>query len=417
MSVYLKRTAALAVEKASSSSPVLLLTGMRQVGKSTLLRMLAGPERKYVTLDDVAARVLAKEDPQRFLQENPPPVIIDEIQYAPELLPYIKIWVDEHRFSALKNGSPNPNGAFWLTGSQKYHLMQGIQESLAGRVAILDLLGLSCKEMYNLAEEHKPFLPRMDDEAKNDFMMTSPELFYHIWQGSFPELVCNHDLEWNIFYQSYVQTYIARDVKDFYKISNDVAFYNFLVAAAARTGELLNYTDLARDVHIDVRTVKQWLGMLERSGVIALLQPYSRNITKRVVKTPKLYFLDTGLACYLTKWNTSESLMNGAMAGHFLETWVFGELLKSYWHNGKEPALFFFRDANGVEIDFIIEEAGILYPLEVKKTAMPNKGDAKNFASLTGEGNKIGTGAILCLCPRKTALPKMNVMAIPVWEI
>jgi predicted AAA+ superfamily ATPase len=251
MSDYLKRTAALAVKKASAASPVLLLTGMRQVGKSTLLRMLAGNERTYVTLDDVAARKLAKEDPQRFLQEYPPPVIIDEIQYAPELLPSLKIWVDEHRFTALKKkGSSSPNGAFWLTGSQKYHLIKGIQESLAGRVAILDLLGLSAKEMLRHAEEQKPFLPTMNVELKKGAGMTSTELFHHIWQGSFPELVCNHDLEWNIFYQSYIQTYIARDVKDFYKISNDVAFYNFLVAAAARTGELLNYTDLAKDVHI-----------------------------------------------------------------------------------------------------------------------------------------------------------------------
>ena len=402
------RTIEKVILETSRDFPVILLTGMRQIGKSWLVEKMAHQKRKYISLDDVKARETAIKDPQRFIEENRPPVIIDEVQYAPELFPYIKLYVDEKK----------QNGLFWLTGSQKFSLMKGIRESLAGRIAILDMLGLSYREITG-GQRGKPFLPDIDLSKKTPAApsLTAPELFAHIWNGSFPRVLSNPQINKKRFYASFVQTYIARDVRDFYNIDDDVAFYNFLTAIAARTGELLNYANLANDVHIDNRTAKLWLNILERSGVIHLLYPYSKSITKRLVKSPKVYFLDTGLACYLTNWTSPESLMTGAQSGHMLETWVFCEILKSYWHNGETPNIYFYRDSNGKEIDFLIEQDMTLYPMEVKKTAMPSDGDVKNFEELDRLGKKRGTGAILCLYPRCITMSKKNVVSVPVWEI
>jgi predicted AAA+ superfamily ATPase len=365
--------------------------------------------RNYISLDDITARDTARKDPRRFIEENPPPVIIDEVQYAPELFPYIKLYVDQKK----------KNGLFWLTGSQKFSLMQGIRESLAGRIAILDMLGLSYREVTGRLQGGKPFLPDRDMPRKKrpGPPLTAPELFAHIWNGSFPRILSNPRMNKKRFYASFVQTYIARDVRDFYRIEDELAFYHFLTAIAARTGELLNYTNLAQDAHIDNRTAKLWLMILERSGIIQLLYPYSRNITKRIVKSPKVYFLDTGLACFLVNWSSPESLMSGAQSGHILETWVFGEILKSYWHNGETPNIFFYRDSNGKEIDFVIEQDMTLYPIEVKKTAMPSDSDVGNFDEIERLGKKPGTGAIICLYPKCVSLPGRNVVSVPAWEI
>jgi predicted AAA+ superfamily ATPase len=409
------------VKRASSGFPVLLLTGMRQIGKSTLMQTMAESKRGYVSLDDAQARELAKKDPRRFIQENPPPVIIDEVQYAPELFPYIKIWADEHKLRYLQGKkSANPKGAFWLTGSQKFRLMEGVRESLAGRVAVLDMLGLSWREMTE-KPEGGPFLPGMESGRKrtnsNRTTRTSPGVFDIIWRGSFPELVTDRSIDRKMFYDSFIQTYITRDVKDFYNIHDDLSFYNFLVAAAARTGEILNYQNFADDVHIDYRTAKLWLSILERSGIIHLLYPYSRNIGKRIIRSPKLYFLDTGLASYLTRWHSPESLASGAQGGHMLETWVFTEILKSYQHNGEQAGIYFYRDSNKVEIDFLIERNGTLYPIEVKKTTLPNTGDAKNFKALEDMPLKTGHGAVVCLAPKAGSLPALAVSITPVWDI
>ena len=403
-----KRTMERVILETSRDFPVILLTGMRQIGKSWLVENIAHKGRKYISLDDIKARETARNDPQSFIEENKPPVIIDEVQYAPELFPYIKLYADEKK----------QNGLFWLTGSQKFSLMQGIRESLAGRIAILDMMGLSYREICD-RPSGKAFLPDMNLSKKVPAVspLTTLELFTHIWNGSFPRVLANPKINKKRFYASFIQTYIARDVRDFYRIENELSFYNFLTAVAARTGELLNYTNLANDVHIDNRTAKLWLEVLERSGVIQLLYPYSKSITKRIVKSPKVYFLDTGLACYLTNWTSPESLMTGAQSGHMLETWVFGEILKSYRHNGETPNIFFYRDSNGKEIDFLIEQDMTLYPMEVKKTAMPSNADIKNFAELERLGKKIGTGAILCLYPKCTTMPKQNVVSVPVWEI
>ena len=405
-----ERTIEPVIEKISKGFPALLLTGMRQIGKSWVLEHLGGNTRRYVSLDDLKARALAKSDPQRFIEENPPPVIIDEVQYAPELFTYIKIYADKNR----------EDGLFWLTGSQKYHLMKGIQESLAGRVAILNMLGFSYKEIIRKPKDSEPFLPSLDLLKKPPAgkPLTSPELFNKIWQGSFPRIITNKNAmeARKVFYDSYIQTYIERDVKDFYNIENALSFYNFLVAVAARTGQLVNYSDLSRDVHIDLRTTKLWLEIMERSGIIQLLYPYSSNIVKRIIKTPKLYFLDTGLASYLCSWDTADSLRNGAQSGAMLETYAFAEILKSYWHNGDKPNIYFYRDADQKEVDFVIERNMTLYPIEVKKTANPNADDYRSFKNLSVFKKQIGTGAVICLYGKTTSIDK-NVISVPVWEI
>ncbi|GBR75083.1 ATPase [Candidatus Termititenax aidoneus] len=405
----LGRTIEPALKRIARGFPVLLLTGMRQIGKSWLMEQLAGTGRRYVSLDDLRARALAKRDPERFIAENPPPCVYDEAQYAPELFTYIKIYADKQK----------KDGLFWLTGSQKYRLMQGIQESLAGRLAILNMLGLSYREKIARPFGGKPFLPARSLTRKNPLCapLTPAELYKFIWQGSFPKLVTNKNTDRKVFYDSYIQSYIERDVKDFYNIESAINFYNFLVAAAARTGQLLNYNDLARDVHIDNRTAKLWLSVLERSGIVRLLYPYSSNLTSRVVKTPKLYFLDTGLAAYLCAWDSPDSLRNGAQSGAILETYVFAEILKSYWHNGDSPNIYFYRDQDQKEIDFVLEKNRTLYPIEVKKTAAPDSRDVRHFRTLERFKKNIGTGAVLCLYGQTIALPRQDALSVPVWEI
>ncbi|MDD3435732.1 MAG: ATP-binding protein [Candidatus Gastranaerophilales bacterium] len=386
----IKRTLQKTVEEVSKSFPVLLITGPRQVGKTTLLEMIADKKRKYVTLDDLEQRKLAKTDPAMFLQVNQPPLIIDEIQYAPELFSYIKMYVDTHKKS----------GDFWLTGSQKFHLMKNITETLAGRVAILDLLGFSYQEKIKNAD-NVPFLPTNEwieaKRATKAKALNVNEVYELIYQGSFPKLVTDKNVSRDIFYKSYIQTYIERDVKDITKIGNEIAFYNFLVAMAARTGQLINYSDIARDVDVDIKTAKVWASIIETSGLIKFLQPYYNNITKRIIKTPKMYFLDTGLCAYLTGWDSPKTLEVGAMNGAFFETYVFAEILKSYWNNGKNPNIYFYRDKDQREIDFVFETNGRLYPVEVKKTATPSLANIKSFSVLENLKKPIGEGAVICL--------------------
>ena len=404
---YLERTLAPVIDKTAKGFCVILLNGQRQVGKSTLLRNLSKKiKRDYVSLDDMNARKLAKQDPELFLQQYPPPVIIDEVQYAPELFPYIKIYVDEHR---------KHKGAFWLTCSQKYKLMQGVQESLAGRIGILDLMGLSYREKIKKPFSGKPFLPTMN-KSKDGKQLTIQKVYQHIWEGSMPEPLVDKKIERNRFYSSYVQSYIERDVKDFYSVERPIQFFDFLSVVAAQTGQLLNYSSLARDVGVDVKTAQSWMGILERSGLVYLLYPYLPNITKRIIKTPKMYFLDTGMCAYLTKWLTPEALMMGAMAGVIFETYAVGEILKSYLHNGKEPSMWLYRDSNQNEVDLVLEENGTLYPIEIKKTSNPGLGDYQSFKELAKLQKKIGLGAILCMKPERLALSR-EVVSIPIWEI
>jgi predicted AAA+ superfamily ATPase len=376
--------------------------------------------RKYVSLDDVVARDLALRDPQAFLQKYSPPVIIDEVQYAPNLFTYIKIWVDEHRYEHKSGGrdSANPAGAFWLTGSQKFTLMKGVRESLAGRIAIIDLLGFSHKEIIEEAKASKPFWPDKINIRKKTTKRTIMEVYRDIWTGSFPELLTNPAMGRGRFFASYMQTYIERDVKDYQGATNELKFHKFVRAVAVRTGNLINYDDLARDCDIERRTAQKWLDTLQASGLIYLLPPYSTNLTNRIVKTPKVYFLDTGLASFLANIDTPKMLEASYLNGAMLETYVFGEILKSFWHNGKDARnIYFYRDANKKEIDFILEKNMTLYPVEVKKTASPSSDDYANLNLIANLKKPVGKGALICLSPEIMPIPKKNAVTVPVWEI
>lgn len=402
----IERTLSKTITRVANSFPVLLVTGPRQVGKTTLLANCAEPGRGYVSLDDLEQRELARNDPALFLQAYPPPVIIDEVQYAPQLFSSIKIAVDNA-------GQP---GMFWLTGSQKFHLMKGISESLAGRVAIIDMLGLSQAETGGRAMAQEPFRPTAawlrNARGRAGQAKRVMEIYEDIWRGSYPKVALDRNIPRDLFYNSYVQTYIQRDVREAINITDSTAFGRFLRAVAARTGQLLNYSDLARDVDIDHKTAKAWLAALETSGLVYLLPPYHSNVTKRLVKTPKLYFLDTGLCSFLTRWPSPEALEAGAMSGAIFETYLLAEILKSYWHNGESAYFYYYRDADQKEIDLILEEGDTLYPVEFKKSASPGRSAAKNFPVLARLKREIGHGAVICL--RETDVPlSREVDAIP----
>jgi len=407
--MYVPRTLENTVLNAAQQFPVVLLTGARQVGKTTLLRYLSQGARTYVTLDDPLVLSLAKTDPPLFLQRFAPPVLIDEIQYAPELLPYIKMAADR----------AGQGGLFWLTGSQLFHLMQGVSESLAGRVAILHLLGLSRPEALGQGRDAATFLhlhgevaQRMGERDK----LSLPALYRLIWRGALPAIALNEQVDRDLFYSSYVQTYLQRDVRDLARVGDELAFLRFLRAAAARTGQLLNLADLARDADVAPNTAKNWLSILQTAEIVYLLEPYQTNVTQRLIKTPKLYFLDTGLAAYLTEWASPATLEAGAMSGPILETWVVTELLKSYWHNGRRPPFYFYRDKDLREIDLLLVQDGVVYPLEIKKTASPSRQDVRHFTTLEKLGLTMGPGGVICLVEQ--SLPLTGTMqSIPAWAI
>ena len=392
--------------EASAQFPVLFLTGPRQVGKTTMLHHLCEAERQYVTLDDLALRTLARQDPELFLQRFPPPVLIDEVQYAPQLLSSLKLHVDRKR----------QPGAFWLTGSQQFPLMKGISETLAGRVAIVNLLGFSRREKEQRLISLPPFLPTADgikERSMSAGTTTLAKVYEEIWWGSFPAIATGQITNRDLFYRSYVQTYLERDVRDLVHVGDLESFHRFLRACAARTGQLLNYSDLARDCGVSVNTAKSWLSVLVASFQVYLLPPYHSNLTARLYKTPKLYFLDTGLCAYLTEWSNPQTLEVGAMSGALFETYAFVELLKSWWHRLEDVNLYYFRDKDGREIDLLITKDRRLYPLEIKKTATPRPDMIRVFATLERFKEKSGPGCLLCLYPTPLPLDAKN-SAVPI---
>lgn len=407
---YISRHMESKIMELSKSYSAILLTGPRQAGKTTMLRSLAEKEnigREYVSLDDLNTRDMAKNDPELFLQLHKPPVLIDEVQYAPELFTYIKIFVDEH----------HEPGAFWLTGSQIFRLMQGVQESLAGRVALLHMSPLSQREI--IGAPCVPFstdLNKLMQESKSIQPVTTPDMFKRIWTGSMPGIISGQFTDRNIYYSSYLSTYIERDVRDISGSVDALKFNHFVTAVAARTSQLLNYKALADDSDIDEITAKSWVNILETLGIIFLLHPYSNNVLKRVIKTPKVYFYDTGLVCYLTKWSSPEVAESGAMNGALLENFAVSEILKGYQNAGLEPYIYFYRDRDTKEIDVIMEGDGQLFPLEIKKTATPDKRIVKTFGVINKAPLKIGTGAVLCMADKLGAFDRDNLI-VPIWMI
>lgn len=403
--MYIRRSLENVINDLGGQFLVIMVTGARQVGKTTLLRHLAEGNRQYVTLDNPLDLELAKTDAALFLEKYRPPVLIDEIQHAPELLPLIKLEIDQQQKA----------GAYWLTGSQPFHLMKNVSESLAGRVGLISLFGLSTREIQG--EPNVPFIPEVEElysRAETAVPMNIQQLYERIWTGSFPARVSGRIRDWNVFYDSYLQTYLQRDVRDHVKVGDLMSFTRFIRAAAARTAQLLNVSDLARDADVAVSTAKRWVSILQASGIVYLLQPWFSNVTKRIVKTPKLYFLDTGLCAYLTGWSSPQTLEAGAMSGAIFETFVVGEILKSYYHNGRRPEISFFRNHDKKEIDLLIERDGRLYPLEIKKTASPSRNHVRHMSILpSGAAQKVGAGGLICMTKEVRPLTR-DISAIPV---
>lgn len=404
--MYVKRHAEKTVQELSQMFGAVLVAGPRQVGKTTMLETLT-TGANYVSLDDPIVRASAEEESGTFFKDNPPPVFVDEIQKAPVLFEQVKMILDRDR----------KKGQFFMCGSQQFKMMKGVSESLAGRIGLVTLLGFSIRESY-CVECDTPFIPTQEyfDERKKQLADISyDDVWIRIHRGSMPELQDNPNFNWQMFYGAYVRTYIERDVRDLSEVGDTVKFTKFMVAAAASTGQLLNLASLARDVGISQPTAERWLSILVASNIVYLLQPYSNNVTKRAIKTPKLYFLDTGLAAYLTRWNTPDVLKTGAMAGAFFESFVVSEIIKSYYNKGVlDLPIYFYRDKDMNEIDLLIEDGGVLYPIEMKKHADPQKKDVDAFDLLDKiPGIKRGPGGVVCLYDKLITL-KGNDKVIPI---
>ena len=404
---YIKRDMEELVLDLTKEYSCILITGPRQVGKSTMLEHI-DKSRNKVTLDDLQERNLARTDPEMFLQIHKPPLLIDEIQYAPELFIYLKIAID--------NGAKP--GSYWLTGSQSYKLMKLSKESLAGRIAILNLSSFSGHELF-ASNELKPFeisLTSLEQRALGNKPADVNGMFERIWNGGMPGLLSKKYTNRDIFFSSYLQTYISRDVREETSLRDDGQFMDFVRAVACRVGQELNVHSIALDVDVSDDTAKRWLSVLEKSEIIFFLHPYSNNLLKRVLKTPKVYFFDTGLVSYLTKHSSPEILQNSSINGAILENYTVSEIKKSYANSGKELNMYYYRDKEQREIDLILETNGVLHPIEIKKTSNPTLLMTKNFAILEKADVKFGQGAIICMKDKLLALSK-DVLIVPAWYI
>lgn len=418
--MYIKRAIEETVRKISDTFPMLLVTGPRQAGKTTMLKHLADKSREYVSLDDPDIRAMAKTDPKLFMQRFTPPVLIDEIQYAPELLPYIKMSVD----------STGNRGDFWLAGSQAFHMMKNVSESLAGRVGIVNLLGLSSVEIdqapsrpFNTSQE------RLMTRFRKMQAIGVKEIYRRIFYGSFPALHNKKNTpNLSSYYNSYIDTYLKCDIRDLSQVADETTFYNFMIVAAARTAKPVVYEEMAKEAGISQPTAKKWLSILVSSGLAVLVQPYYNNVLQRAVKMPLLHFLDTGLCAHLLKWDNVETLERGAMSGAFFESWVFSEIYKSYINAGREAPIYYYRDKDKREIDLLIFENGTLYPIEIKKSASPGKEairhfkvlnpvtEPEHFGELAQYKVEIGNGAVICMTDNLLPIDEKNWL-VPVWMI
>lgn len=417
---YIKRVIEATIEKSSKSFKAVLVTGARQTGKSTMLKKMF-PSINEVTFDDPFMEEQAKNNPDMFMMMNEPPVFLDEVQYVPSLFRYIKVVCDKK----------DAKGQFFLSGSQPFKLMDMVSDSLAGRIAIIELAPLSLREIMRSNFEH-PFMPTMDYIQLRKKEAENPgNIWTIIHRGGYPALQ-NPDMDWSIYFASYIKTYLERDVRELAAVQDLDAFRRFMIACAARTGQMLNYSNIGDEVGKDSNTIKKWISILEASGIIYLLEPFSSNVLKRAIKTPKLYFRDTGLAAYLTRWLTADTLANGAMSGAFFETFVISEILKSYSNCGMDYRYFvsYYRGKDKkkvnkdgeerveeAEIDFIIEMNGILYPVEIKQNNKVTADMTSAFQILDViPDKKRGMGAVVCMCSSPGAL-RDNVLQIPYWYI
>lgn len=406
---YIKRTLENKIVELSKEYSCLILAGPRQVGKSTMLRhLMEGTDRKEVSLDDLTERRMARTDPGLFLELHPAPLLIDEVQYAPELFSYIKIKID--------NGAAP--GSYWLTGSRAFKLMELAQESLAGRAAILHMSALSQSELYGDGST-TPLAVSISSIAERKKHLTSAtpaEIYERIWKGAMPGHRSGRYTDRDVFYSSYIQTYIDRDVSDMIPGVDKLLYADFIRSAACRAGQMLNVHDIAQDVGVSDDTAKRWLAVLEKSAIIFYLRPYSNNLLKRTVKTPKMYFFDTGMVAYLTKYSSPEILMNGAINGAILENYIVSEIRKTYLNSAKDCLMYYYRDKECNEIDMVFESDGELHPLEIKKSINPGTELIGAFKVLDKASVPRGTGAIVCLREEFSAIDRQHLI-LPVWMI
>ena len=397
----------------SNKYPVVMLTGARQVGKTTLLKYIAENSQEkisFVSLDDLNERNFANSDPKLFLESHKYPLIIDEFQYAPNLLSYIKLVVDDLRYKHLHNDKIKCNGIYYLTGSQKFLSMKNLSDSLAGRVGILEMFSLSQREINSTKNIFFDIesINREKYDIENNIHIE--DIFERIFYGGYPELIENK-IDKEMFFSSYVNTYIERDIRSLINIKDEIKFNNFLIAVAARTGQELNLNTIANEIDITIPTAKEWISLLSNSGIIYILKPYYENVIKRIVKRPKIYFLDTGLATYLTKYPNKDILMNSAYAGAIFETFVVTEILKSYLNNGKMiDNFYYYRDNSKNEIDLIYDNNNTLYPIEIKKSANPSSSIVNQFKVLNETKKKLGRGLVICKYDKILPIDKNNLM-------
>lgn len=413
MNKYITRTIEKTLCKIADSFPVVMITGPRQVGKTTLLSMINSTKftsLNYISLDDINVRALAIEDPELFLRTYKTPLIIDEFQYAPNLLSYIKIIVDNKRLESLKNDNIPSNGLFYLTGSQAFQTMNQVSESLAGRVGILDLYGLTTREIN--AKDESFFLPdiKLLETKEKVKELNTLELYEKILKGSYPELYRNENIDANKYFETYIRTYIERDIRQLINVQDEIKFLKFISNVAVRTAQELNMTDICNGVGIANSTGEQWLSILTNTGLIYLLQPYSNNNVSRIVKKPKIYFMDTGIACYLAGYLDATTLEKSAFNGAIFETYVITEIIKSYANQGMDARkyLYYYRDNNGKEIDLLIIYNNVIYPIEIKKSSNPSKESIKNFNVIEKFNIKAGTGGVICMKSNLFPIDKNN---------
>lgn len=412
---YVSRTMEKTIEKFIGKYPVIMVTGPIQVGKTTLLNYLKFKSNKkinYVTLDDMLIRTQANEDPELFLRTHEAPLIIDEFQYAPNLLTYIKIIIDEARQNEIFNNKEEAGTMYYLTGSRVFETMKDVSESLAGRVGIFDLFAFSDRELYKM--EEPIFNPQIDIIRKVEptKRLSTNQIFERIIKGSYPDVQAGREVSIENYYSNYIRTYIERDIRQLINIKNEIKFTKFISAVAARTGQEFNASKIGTEIGIDGKTADDWISILKNTGIIYLLQSYTNNNATRAVRTQKVYFMDTGLACYLTGYTDNEVLEKSSYSGAIFETYIISEIIKSYSNNGIDSKryLYFYRDSNQKEIDLLIINNNTVYPVEIKKSSNPGISAIKNFNVVDKFNMNNGNGIVLCLCREINALDNNNYL-------